>query len=250
MPMHDWSRIPSGLFHHFHQDWSTEITRALNRGILPKGLSALIEQRAGPKETDVLSVEAYRPRQPNEDVGSNLSTVERPKTRLIRRTSKQIYATRANRVVIRHQLGQIVAVIEIVSPGNKESRAALQDFVETTIDFLRKGIHVLIIDLFPPTPRDPFGIHKAIWDEITEEEFTFPEGHDRTLVSYKAGPEKIAYIETVGVGDILPDMPLILNADLHVMVPLERTYHATWDASPEAYRQAVETGVMPNPGLD
>jgi hypothetical protein len=29
MPMHDWSKIPSGRFHHFHQDWSTEITRAL-----------------------------------------------------------------------------------------------------------------------------------------------------------------------------------------------------------------------------
>jgi hypothetical protein len=250
MPMHDWSKIPSGLFHHFHQDWSTEITRALNRGILPKGLSALIEQRAGPKETDVLSIEEYRPRQPNQDAGSSLSTVERPMTRLIRRTSKQIYATRANRVVIRHQLGRIVAVIEIASPGNKESRAALQDFIEKTIDFLRMGIHVLIIDLFPPTPRDPYGIHKVIWDEITEEEFTFPEGKDRTLVSYEAGAEKIAYIETVGVGDTLPDMPLIINADLHVMVPLESTYQATWNASPEGYRQAVETGVMPNPDPD
>jgi hypothetical protein len=33
-------------------------------------------------------------------------------------------------------------------------------------------------------------------------------------------------------------------------VPLESTYQAAWDASPEAYRQAVETGVMPNPGPD
>ncbi len=248
MPMHDWSKIPSGLFHHFHQDWSTEITRALNRGILPKGLSALIEQRAGPKETDVLSIEEYRPARLNLDAGASVSTVERPTTRLIRRSSKQIYATRANRVVVRHQLRRIVAVIEIVSPGNKESRAALQDFIQKAIDFLRTGFHVLIIDLFPPTPRDPFGIHKAIWDEITEEEFTFPDRKDRTLVSYEAGPEKIAYIETIGVGDTLPDMPLILSADLHVMVPLERTYEATWYASPEGYREAVETGVMPNPG--
>lgn len=247
MPIHDWSRIPSGLFHHFHQHWSTVITTELNRGLLPKGLSALIEQRAGPKEADVLSIEEYRQRQANDGGGLGVATMERPATRFIRRTTKQIYATRANRVVIRHQLGRIVAVIEIVSPGNKESRAALRDFVES-IDFLRKGIHLLVIDLFPPTPRDPFGIHKVIWDEIMEEDFTFPEGNDRTLVSYDAGPEKIAYIETVGVGDTLPEMPLILNPDLHVMVPLESTYQATWDASPEAYRQAVETGVMPNPG--
>ena len=120
MPMHDWSKIPSGLFHHFHQDWSTEITRALNRGILPKGLSALIERRAGPKEADVLSIEKYQPPQSDQDAGSSVSTVGRPTTRLIRRTSKQIHATRANRVVVRHQLGRIVAVIELVSPGNKE----------------------------------------------------------------------------------------------------------------------------------
>ena len=250
MPLHDWSRIPSGLFHHFHQDWSTEITRTLNRERLPKGMSALIEQRAGVKEPDVLSIEDYRHRQPRNPPSPGPATLERPTTRLIRRTSKQIYATRANRVVVRHHLGRIVAVIEIVSPGNKESRAALRDFVDKTIDFLRQGVHVLIVDPFPPTKRDPFGIHKAVWDEITEEDFDFPPGKDRTLVSYDADSEKVAYIETVGVGDPLPDMPLILTADFHVMVPLESTYRATWEASPEGYREAVETGVVPVPEPD
>ena len=45
------------------------------------------------------------------------------------------------------------------------------------------------------------------------------------------------------VGDALPDMPLFLTNDLHVMVPLEPTYQATWVASPEELRIAVETGV-------
>ena len=31
------------------------------------------------------------------------------------------------------------------SPGNKDSRAALRDFVEKTVDCLRKGIPVLIV---------------------------------------------------------------------------------------------------------
>jgi hypothetical protein len=250
MPIHDWSRIPSGLYHHFHQDWSIEITRALNRGRLPKGLSALVEQRSGPKEPDVLAIEERPRRKPGPEESGGLATLERPTTRFVRRTTKQIYATRANRIVIRHRMGRIVAVIEIVSPGNKDSRAALRDFVEKTVDFLRKGIHILIVDLFPPTPRDPFGIHKAIWDEITEEDFQFPEGKNRTLVSYDAAEEKVAYIETVGVGDPLPDMPLILTSDLHVMVPLESTYQATWEASPEAYRRIIETGEMPDPDAE
>jgi hypothetical protein len=246
MPLHDWSRIPAGLFHHFHQDWSIEITRSLNRGRLPKGLSALVEQRAGARESDVLTIEEVSRRQSGSDDHEVTATIERPVTQMVRRTTKEIDASRANRIVIRHRLGRIVAVIEIISPGNKDSRAALRDFVDKTIDFLRKGIHVLIIDLFPPSPRDPLGIHKVIWDEITEEEFTFPPGKDRVLVSYETGPERIAYIETIGLGDVLPDMPLILTDDLHVMVPLESTYRATWDASPEEYRRVVETGAVPD----
>ena len=49
MPIHAWSRVPSGLFHDFHQSWSIRIKDGLNSGRLPKGVAALVEQRAGPK---------------------------------------------------------------------------------------------------------------------------------------------------------------------------------------------------------
>ena len=126
----------------------------------------------------------------------------------------------------------------------------MRDFVDKTIDFISAGIHLLVVDLFPPTPRDPVGIHKAIWDELEDEDFAFPEGKDRTLVSYDAGVEQTAYVEPIGLGDALPDMPLFLSRDLHVMVPLESTYQATWDASPEEMRIAVETGVLPGADAD
>jgi len=229
MPIHDWTRVPSGLFHHFHQDWLVEIARTMNRGYLPKGLSALVEQ-----STKI----AY---------DSNVPIINPPLTQIVRRTTKGFYPIRPNRAVVRHRLGRIVAVIEIISPGDKDRRSALRDFVEMTIDFLRKGIHLLIVDLFPPTPRDPFGIHKVIWDEITEEDFTFPEGKDRILASYEVGGVRAAYVHPVGVGDALPDMPLFLANDFPIRVPLEITYQATWDASPEEMRVAVETGVMPEP---
>jgi hypothetical protein len=246
MPIHDWTRVPSGLFHHFHQDWSIEIARRLNRGILPKGLSALVEQRYGVRETDVLTVERKSKRH---DTGE-VQTLERPAAKIVRRTNKEIYAGRANRIVVRHHLGRIVAVIEIVSPGNKDSRAALHDFVEKVIDFLREGIHVLVVDLFPPTPRDPYGMHKVIWDEILEEDFTFPEGKDRILASYESGGERVAYVEPITVGDVLPDMALFLAPGMHIRVPLEPTYRAAWDASPEELRTAVETGVLPETDVD
>jgi hypothetical protein len=243
MPLHDWTKVPPGLFHHFHQDWSIEIARTLNRGLLPKGLSALVEQRAGPREADVLTVER-RPLTGDASTGSTL-TLERPVTKIVRQTGNEIYAVRANRIVVRHHLGRIVAVIEIVSPGNKDSRSALRDFVEKAIDILRRGIHLLIIDVFPPSDRDPAGIHKAIWDEILEEDFVFPAGKNRILVSYETGNVHTAFVEPMAVGDTLPAMPLFLASGVHIKVPLESTYKATWEASPEEMRVAVESGVLP-----
>jgi hypothetical protein len=245
MPLHDWTRVPVGLFHHFHQSWSIRIADILNAGRLPKGIAALVEQRAGPRESDVLAIEARGRQRPEVEATGGLVTTERPATRFVRRTTPELYAQRANRILVRHHLGRVLAVLEIVSPGNKDSRAALGEFVEKTVEFLRAGVHVLVIDPFPPTPRDPFGIHKAIWDELHEEDFAFPEGKDRTLVSYEVGSEYVAYVEPVGVGDVLPDMSLFLWYDLNVPVPLESTYMATWQSSPEELRVAVETGVIP-----
>lgn len=248
MPIHDWTRVPAGVFHHFHQDWTIEIARALNRGRLPRGLSALVDQKSGPKEADVLAIERKTPSKPGP--GGAVATLDRPAAQIVRRTANSFLATRKNRIVIKHHLGRIVAVIEIVSPGNKDSRAAFRDFIDKTIDFLRAGVHVLVVDLFPPTPRDPAGIHKAIWDEIEEEAFVFPAGTDRIVASYETGDEQVASVEPVGVGDELPEMGLALATDLYVRVPLEATYRAAWEASPEDFREAVETGVLPDPEAD
>jgi hypothetical protein len=122
--------------------------------------------------------------------------------------------------------------------------------VDKTIDFLRAGIHVLVVDLFPPTPRDPAGVHKLIWDEISEEPFALLPGKDRILASYEAGREKAAYIEVVGVGDLLPNVPLFVAEGMHIKVPLESTYQIAWAACPEAMREAVETGVLPAPEFE
>lgn len=242
MPIHDWKKVPAGLFHDFHQSWSIRIKDALNSGRLPRGVAALVEQRSGPLEADVLESRAKSRRG---KLDSGVATLEPPATWMVRRTDKEIFSDRANRIVIKHHLGRIIAVIEILSPGNKDSKAALRDFGEKTIDFLRAGIHVFVVDLFPPTPRDPLGIHKLIWDEIVEEDFAFPSGKDRILASYRTGAERVAYVEALAVGDAMPDMALFLTNEIHVMVPLEATYQTTWEASPEDLRVAVETGVMP-----
>ena len=46
MPSHDWTRVPVGLYHHFHQSWAVNLPESLNFGPLPEGYFALVDQRA------------------------------------------------------------------------------------------------------------------------------------------------------------------------------------------------------------
>ena len=204
MPIHDRTRVNAGLFHHFHHGWTGALCNALNAGALPPGYFALAEQPTAGLVPDV-----------------------------------DHFVSKANRIAIRHPLGHVVAIIEIVSPGNKSSRTALRAFVEKTAGFLRESIHLLVIDLFPPTPRDPRGIHKAIWDEIQEEPFEPPADKPLTLAAYEAGLTQTAYVEPVAVGDPLPDMPLFLEPGSYVPSPLEATYQTTWNACPAPLKDAV-----------
>lgn len=244
MPVHDWTRVDAGLFHDFHQCWSIDIKRALNGGVLPKGFTALIEQKVGPKQPDVLTVDKFTEERRAIDLGG-LMIADSPTTRIVRKSSKELYADLANRVVVKHGLGHTVAAIEIVSPGNKDSKRAFKQFLDKSLEFINLGIHLLVIDLFPPTKRDPFGVHRAIWDEFEDEEvlFEFPPGKDRILASYHAGREKAAYVEPIAVGDTLPDMPLFLLEGRHVKVPLEAVYQTTWSYLEREVQAMVETGV-------
>jgi hypothetical protein len=248
MPVHDWSRVDANLFHHFHQRWTIAICDALNAGLLPSGYSALVEQHAGGLVPDVLTLERRsRPESPAASGG--VITATPPKTTLVRQ-AKIVLAARGNRIVIRHRLGEVVCMVEVVSPGNKSGRAVLRAFVEKTIDFLRQGINVLVVDILPPTPRDPQGLHKAIWDELEEEPIELPPGKPLTLAAYVAGDllsgsETTAYVEMIGVGDVLPDMPAYLDRSNYVPVPLEATYQTAWSNCPVDFRELVETGKLP-----
>jgi hypothetical protein len=249
MPIHDWTQA-TDVFPHFHQVWSVAICSALNRGLLPSGYSALVDVHTSDGMVpDVLAVESSprRPRSAKPTGGILLS--DQPKTRHVIQANGG-HPTRGKRIVIRHRLGELVSVIEIVSPGNKSSKNALKSFVTKSTDLLEYGVHLLVVDLFPPSKRDPQGIHKAIWDEIEEVEFSLPPDKPLTLVAYRAGSGSagiltMAYVEPVGVGDVLPDMPAYIEHFGYVMVPLEATYAATFADCPPDMRFLVETGRVP-----
>jgi hypothetical protein len=240
MPIHDWTRVEAGTFHDFHQGWTIALRNALNSGGLPAGYFAMADQVLSGPIPDVITLQR-RPKPQGPTASGGVAVAETPpRTWFVTRAAEEdVYARRANRIVIRHHLGEVVAVIEIVSPGNKNNRHALRSFVEKARELLENGIHLLIVDLFPPSERDPQGIHKAIWDAVREEPFELPADKPLTVAAYSAGVPKTAYVQPVAVGDVLPDMPLFLAPDWYVPTPLETTYQATWAVCPEPIRELL-----------
>ena len=164
--------------------------------------------------------------------GGGIATATRPQTTFVLPAEEERYARKATQLAIHHGLGRVVAIVEIVSPGNKSSRHALRRFADKAVELIQQGVNLLVVDLFPPGPRDPQGVHPVIWDEITEQPFALPSGKPLTLAAYQCLPTKTAYVEPVGVGDPLPDMPLFLSGEWHVQTPLEETYQTAWDVMP------------------
>jgi hypothetical protein len=244
MPIHDWTRVYAGIFHDFHHAWIEETKRTLNRGLLPRGYYALAEQITGGFGPDVLTlqrpVDGSLSIDPAEPAGGIALAAARPKTRYHAKTEVDLYAHKAKSVVIRHRSGhRVIAMVEIVSPGNKASQTELCAFVQKAEQALRAGIHLLIIDLFPPTKRDPQGIHRAIWGEGREGDFALPDDKPLTCASYVGFPGLEVFMEPVAVGDDLPEMPLFLTTETYVPLALESTYQSAWEAVPAFWQEVL-----------
>jgi hypothetical protein len=239
MPIHDWTRVSAGTYHDFHQDWTIEIRRTLNRGILPPGYVAMADQRVSGPEPDVLALKLRGP----ETVGG-LAVAERP-PRLAQATRGSAeaarYAVKANRISIRQGLGRVVAIIELVSPGNKDRKGAVGEFVEKAVEFIRNGVHFLMIDPFPSGRHDPDGLASLIWEQVAGGPFPErPAGKPLTLAAFDAGEPMAAYVEGLSVGDEWPMAPLFLAPEWYVEVPLEETYGVSWGVTPGPIREIVE----------
>jgi hypothetical protein len=243
MPIHDWTRVRPNRFHDFHQSWTITLRNALNAGLLPAGYFAMVEQRAGGPEADVITFELTPPA--GLAPGGVAVDLQPPKARFVARSEAAGYARKANRITVRHPDGDVVAMLEIVSPGNKDSRHAIRAFARKAVELLQAGVHLLIVDLFPPSRRDPQGIHKVIWDRVRDEPFALPPDKPLTVVAYRAGPETVAYVEPVAVGDPLPDAPVFLTADRYVPCPLEATYQAAWEQFPAPLKAPLESPPTP-----
>jgi hypothetical protein len=253
MPVHDWTRVPDGTFHHFHVAWISLLADALNRSLLPSGYYAMAEQVAGiiPEVLTLQAIDDVSEDEVEDQTNGNggvLVAASPPKTSVIARLQleQSIYAAKANRLAIRHQShDRVVAILEVISAGNKSSNAAFEQFLKNADAALWEGIHLLVIDLHPPTRRDPDGIHGAIWESLGgDEPYKRPAHKPLTLASYSAyslGYPIQAFVEPIAVADVLQPMPLFLTSGRYINVPLEPSYMDAVSRVPDRARKPLET---------
>jgi hypothetical protein len=245
MPIHDWTRVNAGIFHHFHNAWIVRISDALNDGILPPSYYALGEQVAGEIGPDVLTLHdgIANGTPPTDDVlqGAVAVAVAPPKVRFTARIEMEHYARKQTRLVIRHSSNdRVIAILEILSLGNKASAAMLQDLVDKAVSAINRRIHLTLVDLYPPTPRDPEGIHGLLWSEFGDSSYAAPQDKPLTVAAYEAGLATACYVEPVAAGDPLPDIPLFLAPGAYVPLPLEATYVSAYRGVPDRWRRVLE----------
>src|SRR5207249_4138033 len=103
-PVHDWTRVSAGTFHDFYYSWVLEIKRAL-KPLLPEGYYVMAEQ-----------------------FGADLGAPD------VLPFQTEPYARMQRTVVIRHTSeDRIVAMIEILSAGNKSSRHAIRASLDKAV---------------------------------------------------------------------------------------------------------------------
>ena len=249
MSVHDWTRVEAGIFHDLHVAWIPEIRTALNGGLLPDGFYALAEQHAGETIADVLTLHASTVgRDPRESWpplpnSGGIAVAEAPPRTRRKLTLPTEPLLRRRSVAIRHVSGhRLVALIEILSPANKDRHRHVAEFADKIAGALEAGVHVLLVDLFPPGPHDPEGMHGAILRELNSlaEPYDLPPTEPLTLASYVAEPPFEIYLEHLAVGSPLPEMPLFLTSERYVNVPLETTYQAAYRGMPAFWREVLE----------
>jgi hypothetical protein len=249
MPVHDWSRIQAGIFHDFHQRWIISLSNALNQSLLPEGYYALAEQSAGGLIPDVITLEqrvdTQDPIVPAIPGRSQALAVldSPPQTQYSHAGDTDGYARRATHVVIRHASGdRVVGYIEIVSPGNKQSEAAIHALFEKLHTALRDGCHLLIVDLLPPTKRDQRGLHAEFWSRFFGDDNVpgCDEKKPLGMAAYHSINIPKAYFQPFAVGDKLINMPVFLTKDHYVSLPLERTYLEAWNGVPKRWQDVID----------
>lgn len=233
MPLLDHFHPPLSLerrWDSFHSNWATKIADALTERWLPPEYIAEEHAHVGSQiEIEVATLERGDPAAPIRDsIGIATMPIKAwappDPDAVLPATFLSTFEIR----VLSHTAGpRLVAVIELVSPGNKDRVAERQAFAIKCASFLVQGVSLIIVDIVTNRRAN---LHNEILQLLQGADIAqMDSAATLYAVAYRpllrAGKEEIDIWRTpLTLGQPLPTLPLSLSADVVIPVDFEATY--------------------------
>ena len=237
MPLRDHFRLPvwkKASWEGFHGGWPMCIIFRLNP-LLPEEFTA--EPRAHLGSYYEIDVSAYEEDEPKKSwlasasepggVATATVTSAPPEPTLVIDADLADHYDYEVLVYDQSRARQLVAAIEIVSPGNKDRPESRRAFATKCAALLQQGVCVSIVDLV--TTRN-FNLYAELLAFIDRSDPAFaPSPPPIYAVTCRArmigqAPKLEAWAYPMAVGMPLPQLPIWLSDDQNVMLDLEGSY--------------------------
>jgi hypothetical protein len=212
----------------FHTTWAATLADLLNRGVLPPEYIALEQIHAGPSvEIDTSVFRESNGAAPGGPVTATVPrTVWTPAAAAV--SWPITYPPSATVEILSTEGGRtLVAVVELISPGNKDREGKRQLFAAKCAGHLARGVGVVIVDVV--TSRQGNLHHDILRLLGVGSEYDMPGSPSLYAVAYRPlqtdqGGRVDTWPTPLTVGAALPTLPLSLGADLTVPLDLEAAY--------------------------
>jgi hypothetical protein len=220
MPLHDWTDRDN--FDGLHIYWMTEIARQL-RAKLPPGYRAVI----GTSPTVSIGGDL---RHPDVVVTNGTPHPAPPTPTSVRAPDAEVAVTMTvldeDLSVQVERNGRLVAVVELISPRNKDRPSSRDVYTTRYLGYLQGGVHLLIVDVH----RRPIGF--LFPQRIAAELQTpLPAPPAPSAVTYRVGGPApsggrmlAVWAEPLAVGQPLPAVVLPICDQTDVTVDLDASY--------------------------
>jgi hypothetical protein len=231
MPLLDHFHPPLSRTHpwrSFHGAWAAAVARLLNEGVLPPGYYAVpFLDRDGPAEIDVATLHEPKGADRADETGPTEPwTPQAPELTI----AVEWPDTDDVRVEVLTDDGdpRVAAVVELVSPRNKDRPRAREAFAAKCADYLRRGCGLVVIDVGVTTRRAD--LHS---DLLAGLGVGGEDGGPETLsaTSYHSigrdvEGKLLIWPTTLQIGQTLPTMPLWIGPDASIPLDLEASHRA------------------------
>ena len=218
-PMHSWES--------FHSRWANVIADTLDR-TLPGRFFAEVQVHLGSRiEADVAEFDTLAPTEEANGAGGGV-TVQTWAPPVATQTVALVFPDDIEVQVYDLRGGgkRLAAVIELISPGNKDRSETKRAFAAKCVAYLHRGIGLITVDIVTERRGN---LHNEVLNLLGHADMALPQDTDLYAVAYR--PARRAEVNQLdlwpvplALGQPLPLLPLALRGAFFVPVDLEATY--------------------------